>query len=76
MPSETGRWQLSPRSAQVQSPWAWRGFLFMALIALGLAIGFWSGGRDVFGAAWTVISGAWLAVAMRLWRRHHLATSC
>jgi hypothetical protein len=74
MPSDGGRWRLSDDSAQVLSPWVWRGFLFMALVAAGLCLNFWASGRTALAVAWTVITAGWLAVAMWLWRRHHAAT--
>lgn len=69
------RWRLNPDSKHVLSPWTWRAFLFLALIALGMAATLWAGGKDYYAAAWTVIFAGWLSISMWLWRRHHLATS-
>jgi hypothetical protein len=46
----------------------------MALIALGLCITLFVGGKVDFGAAWAVITAAWLATGMWLWRQHLTTT--
>jgi len=65
-----GRFRLPDGSRSVQSPWVWRGFLFMSLIALGLGITLVTGRQLLYAAAWAVIAIGWLAIAMWLWRQH------
>lgn len=64
--------QLPDGSRSVQSPWVWRGFLFMSLIGLGLCLSFAAGRIYFYAAAWAVITAGWFAIAMWLWRRHIL----
>lgn len=59
-----------PATASVRSVWVWRGFLFMALIGLGISISLFSAGNTAFGAAWVFIAAGWLSISMWLWRRH------
>ena len=66
------RLRLPDGSRSVQSPWVWRGFLFMSLIALGLCITFVSGGETFYTAAWAIITAGWFGISMWLWRRHVL----
>ena len=47
--------RLPDGSRSVQSPWVWRGFFFMSLIALGVCLTFVSGGQAGYGAAWAMI---------------------
>jgi hypothetical protein len=65
-----GRVRLPDGSRSVQSPWVWRGFLFMSLIALGLCLTFLAGHQVFYAGAWAVITAGWFAIAMWLWRRH------
>lgn len=76
-PADQGpyRLRLPDGSRSERSPWVWRGLFFMALVALGLSLSFFAGGRTLYGAAWAVITVGWLSTSMWLWRRHHLATS-
>jgi hypothetical protein len=64
------RVRLPDGSRSVQSPWVWRGFAFMSLLALGLCIGLFAAGHTGFAAAWAVITLGWFSVAMWLWRQH------
>ncbi len=57
-------------SRSVQSPWVWRGFFFMSLVAFGLCLTFLSGGLTFYAASWGVITAGWFAISMWLWRRH------
>ena len=57
-------------SFSVQSPWVWRGFLFLALIAFGLCLALAQTGRVLFALAWAVIALGWFGFAMWLWRKH------
>ena len=62
--------RLPDGSRSAASPWVWRGFLFLAFIALGLSLVLFAGGRTLFGAAWAVITIGWFSVSMWLWRQH------
>ena len=64
------RLRLPDGSRSVQSPWVWRGFLFMSLIALGLCISFLGARSSFYPAAWGAISAGWFGISMWLWRRH------
>jgi hypothetical protein len=69
-PSGLRQIHLPDGSRSVQSPWVWRGFVFMSLIAFGLCISFVSGGLTVLAIAWAIIAAGWLAIGMWLWRKH------
>jgi hypothetical protein len=62
--------RLPDGSRSVQSPWVWRGFFFMSLIALGVCLTFVSGGQAGYGLAWAVITVGWFTISMWLWRKH------
>ena len=62
--------RLPDGSRSVQSPWVWRGFLFMSLVAGGLFITFLSADKTFLAAAWGAITAGWFAISMWLWRRH------
>ncbi|MGI8493343.1 MAG: hypothetical protein ACR2KC_07450 [Acidimicrobiales bacterium] len=47
----------------------------MSLVALGLSLSFFAGGKTAYGAAWAAITAGWLAISMWLWRRHHVASA-
>jgi hypothetical protein len=64
------RTKLPDGSKSVQSVWVWRGFFFMSLIALGLAISFTESHLRFYSYAWYVIAVGWFAVSMWLWRKH------
>jgi len=64
------RFRLPDGSRSVESPWVWRGFLFLAFIALGLCLTFVMGGQSMFAVAWAVITAGWFATSMWLWRKH------
>lgn len=69
--SESARlFRLPDGSRSVQSPWVWRGFLFMSFIALGFCITFAMGDQLFYAAAWGCITAGWFAISMWLWRRH------
>lgn len=72
MSASTGDWRerLPDGSRSVQSVWVWRGFFFMSLVGLGLAINFTSAGLRFYAVAWYVIAAGWFAVSMWLWRKH------
>ncbi len=58
-------------SAAVSSAWAWRAFLMMALVLLGLTINFAVQHYNVLlSGAWGLITAAWFAFSMYLWRQH------
>jgi hypothetical protein len=62
--------RLPDGSRSVQSPWVWRGFLFMSFIALGLCINFTVGHKLFYAASWGFVTAGWLAISMWLWRKH------
>ena len=62
--------RLPDGSRSVASPWVWRGFLFLSLIAFGLCLLLFSGGRTLLAIAWVIIAVGWFAVSMWLWRQH------
>jgi hypothetical protein len=64
------RFNLPDGSRSVQSPWVWRGFLFMSFIALGLCISFAVAERWNLAVSWLVITAGWFGISMWLWRRH------
>ncbi len=64
------RVRLPDGSRSVQSPWVWRGFLFLSLIALGLTLSFIAGHRTGYAAAWGIITLGWFTISMWLWRKH------
>lgn len=57
-------------SRSVRSPWVWRGFLMMSIVAVGVVIILLGNGLTTLAIAWAVIACGWLAVAMWLWRQH------
>lgn len=62
--------RLPDGSRSIQSPWIWRGFLLLSLVALGLVIAFAASGHSLFAAEWGVITAGWFATSMWLWRQH------
>jgi hypothetical protein len=62
--------RLPDGSRSVQSPWVWRGFFLMSLIALGLCISFIAGHEMFFAGAWALITIGWFGLSMWLWRKH------
>ena len=62
--------RLPDGSRSVQSPWVWRGFLFLSLIALGLFLSFATGHHVILATAWGLITIGWFCIAMWLWRKH------
>jgi hypothetical protein len=63
--------RLPDGSRSVQSPWVWRGFAFLSLIAFGLFLSFVTSGHHLFLAvAWALITVGWFSIAMWLWRKH------
>ena len=69
-PPDNSRFHLPDGSRSAQSPWVWRGFLFMSLIALGLSITFAAGAQPFYTVSWAVIATGWFTTAMWLWRKH------
>jgi hypothetical protein len=68
--SENWRDRLPDGSKSVQSVWVWRGFFFMSLIAVGLAISFADEGLRFYELMWTIIAVGWFGFSMWLWRKH------
>jgi hypothetical protein len=54
----------------VRSPWVWRGFFVMSLVAFGVVIILLGNHKAGFAIAWAVIGCGWLATSMWLWRQH------
>jgi len=57
-------------SRSVRTPWVWRGFLLMSLVAAGIAIVLAGNGAATFAALWGVIAAGWFGISMWLWRMH------
>jgi hypothetical protein len=68
--SRSALMRLPDGSRSVQSPWVWRGFVFMSFIAFGLCFSFAVGGHAFYAAAWAVITAGWFSIGMWLWRKH------
>ncbi|HEX3825573.1 MAG TPA: hypothetical protein VHV79_14025 [Mycobacteriales bacterium] len=68
--SENWRSRLPDGSKSVQSVWVWRGFFFMSLIAVGLAISFADEGLHFYALMWAIIAVGWFGFSMWLWRKH------
>jgi hypothetical protein len=66
----SGRVRLPDGSRSVQSPWVWRGFVFMSFIAFGLCLTFAVGGQFFYATSWGAITAGWFGIAMWLWRKH------
>jgi hypothetical protein len=66
--------RLPDGSRTANSPWVWRGMLFMSLVALGLCLMFAVGHRALLATAWGAITAGWFVISMWLWRRHLQAT--
>jgi hypothetical protein len=58
-------------SRSVRSPWVWRGFLMVSMLAIGIAIILAGNGAGTFAILWVVIAAGWFAISMWLWRKHH-----
>lgn len=69
-PKKLSNVHLPDGSRSVQSPWVWRGFLFMSLVAVGICIDLVQTDRTTFGVLWAVIAIGWFAISMWLWRKH------
>jgi hypothetical protein len=54
----------------VTSPWGWRIFAVITMVAIGLCLTFSLDGHGVFGILWCVIAAAWGAFTYKLWRLH------
>ena len=57
-------------SRSVQSPWVWRGFFFMSLVAFGLFLSLVTGHHTFMAVAWGIVTVGWFSIAMWLWRKH------
>jgi hypothetical protein len=58
-------------SRSVRSVWVWRAFLFMSLMAVGIAIILGTNGATMFAILWGVIAAGWFAISMWLWHQHN-----
>jgi hypothetical protein len=68
-PAKSEKWELQ-QSRQVTTPWAWRGMLFLSLIAIGVGIILLGNHDSSIGVLWMVIAAGWFGFAMMLWRKH------
>jgi threonine/homoserine/homoserine lactone efflux protein len=66
----SARLRLPDGTRSAQSPWVWRGFLFMSLIALGFCLILAAGGDTLYAVAWGAITLSWLGFSMWLWRKN------
>jgi hypothetical protein len=58
-------------SPAVSSPWAWRAFFMMTLVALGFCINFAVQHYSIlYSGGWGVIAAGWFGFSMFLWRQH------
>jgi hypothetical protein len=57
-------------SKSVRSVWVWRGFVLMALVAVGFVIILAANGYTTYAALWGVIALGWFSIGMWLWRQH------
>jgi hypothetical protein len=65
------RYEVS-ESRSVRSPWVWRAFVIMALVAVGIDIILaGNGARTFYLVAWGVIAAGWFGIAMWLWHQHN-----
>lgn len=62
--------RLPDGTRSVQSPYVWRMFVFLSLIALGVCISLATTGRPWYAVAWGVIATSWFGTGMWLWRKH------
>ena len=62
--------RLPDGTRSVQSPFVWRMFVFLSLIALGVCISLATTGRSGYAIAWGVIAAGWFTIGMLLWRKH------
>jgi hypothetical protein len=63
------RWEIK-ESRSVRTGWIWRGFLILALFAVGIALVLNFNHHGNFAIAWLVIGAGWFATSMWLWRQH------
>jgi hypothetical protein len=63
------KWDVS-ESRSVRSGWIWRGFLFLSLFGIGIAIIMDANHHGSLAVLWLVIAAGWFATAMWLWRQH------
>jgi hypothetical protein len=68
-PAKPEKWDVQ-ESRSVRNAWVWRGFLMMALFALGVAIILNGNHHSTLAILWVVIGVGWFAIAMWLWRQH------
>ena len=68
-PAPAKEWNLRD-SRSVRSGWVWRGFMMLALLAVGVAIIMVGNHHAALAAMWLVIAAGWFATSMWLWRQH------
>jgi hypothetical protein len=62
--------RLPDGTRSAQSPFIWRLFAFLSLVALGLCLVLASDGLVFYASAWGFIAAGWFAIAMWLWRKN------
>jgi hypothetical protein len=62
--------RLPDGTRSIQSPWVWRGFFFISLIALGLCLSLVASHDTLYAGAWALITIGWFSISMWLWRKH------
>ena len=65
-----GRYDVQ-ESRSVRSVWVWRGFLFMSMVAAGIAVIFATNGKNGLAIGWGIITAGWFSISMWLWRQHN-----
>ncbi len=63
------KWEVRD-SRSVRSAWIWRGFLMLALLAVGVAIIMGANHHGTLAILWVVIAAGWFGISMWLWRMH------
>ncbi len=57
-------------SRAVRTPWVWRGFFMLSMLAIGVVLVMLGNGKTGLAIAWVVIACGWFATSMWLWRQH------
>lgn len=68
-PAKGEKWIVQD-SRSVRTPWIWRGFLALAMLAVGVALILNGNHHGTLAVLWLVIAAGWTATALWLWRKH------
>ncbi len=68
-PAQPEKWEVE-ESRSVRSGWIWRGFLMLAMLAVGVAIIMAGNHHPTLAILWGVIAIGWFGFSMWLWRKH------